>query len=427
MFNSWTLFYIVLFTTIIFSWLFRYKDKKARIFFLFFAGMYLIYSGIGGALDDVDSSYVFYYVVFTLFISIGVFIGLKSKHKNKVPQKDWSFFLDYFINKYATYIITLYYIICISTLIYPENKIMNLISPPRPDVIAMLVERYQEDGPDTFTQIINLIKQIIYPFFIFSLYKYRSQILKLSIIVVGTYYIQYCQNSYLGRGSMLEAALIILAFSYFYVPKIRKPLLISIIVLLPTIIIFLVQYSLTRIGGTVSDVGFAESFETLIRQESGYPLHFDNIMDMETKYRLNFLVWLFTIPLPGFFRFGIDANFNALFSEELLHINRESYGFYILLPGIVGESVFLMGKYLFWINGLFYGWLMGITYRILARYPQLFGILVIAAIDFGYVSNRGGLSSGLPFILKILVYFYFILLLIKKGSHWDIAISQNKR
>lgn len=315
----------------------------------------------------------------------------------------------------------------VSTLVYPENKLLNLISPPKPDVIAMLIERYQEDGPDTFTQIINLTKQILYPFFIFSLYKYRSQILKLSIIVVGTYYIQYCQNSYLGRGSMLEAALIILAFSYFYVPKIRKPLLISIIVLLPTIIIFLVQYSLTRIGGTVSDVGFAESFETLIRQESGYPLHFDNIMDMESKYRLNFLVWLFTIPLPGFFRFGIDANFNVLFSEELLHINRESNGFYILLPGIVGESVFLMGKYLFWLNGLFYGWLMGITYRILARYPQLFGILVIAAIDFGYVTNRGGLSSGLPFILKVLVYFYLILLLIKKESNWDRTLSHNKR
>lgn len=414
MFESLRLFLIIFGTTLIFLWLFTYRDKKARIFFLFFTVMYLIYSGIGGALEGVAPIYTTYYFVFTCCISFGIYVGLKQKYSQKDFNNSWSNFLDYFLDRYANKIILFYYFLLLSQLIYPENKLLNLITPPSPDVLSMLKERYQGDGTDLFTTIISQIETIFYPFFLLSLYKYRKDTIKLAIIVLGTYYIDYCISAYLGRGSMIQALLIVFAFTYFYRPKLGKIILISSIVLLPTLLIFLVQYSITRIGGTAESISGMEAIGEILTQESGYPLHFEGILGLQAKYRLNYLIWLFTLPLPGVFRGSIDANLTALLSEDLLGMSRDSNGFYILLPGVVGESVFLLGQNLFWFNGILYGWLMGKTYRILSRYQQLFGLLIAVALCFGYTTNRAGVFSGFPFILKVLLYFYFILLFLKR-------------
>lgn len=426
MFEPFRLSLIIFGTVLIFLWLFTYRDKEVRIFFLFFTSMYLIYSGIGGALEDVTSTYTIYYFIFTCCISLGIYIGLKSKCGQKVSHSLWSKFFDYFLDKYANKIIIFYYVLLLSQLIYPENKLIHLIIPPSPDVISMLRERYQSDGMDFFTIIISLIETIFYPFFLLSLYKYRKETVKLTILVLGTYYIEYCISAYLGRGSMIQALIIILAFTYFYRPKLGKIILIVCVALFPTLLIFFVQYSITRIGGTAESISGREAIEQILAQEGGYPLLFREILDLQAKYRLNYLVWLFTMPLPGLFRGGIDANLVALFSEDLLGISRESKGFYILLPGVVGESVFLLGQNLYWLNGIFYGWLMGKTYRILSRYEQLFGILIAAALCFGYTVNRAGIYGGIPFVLKILLYFYFILLLLKRKLKWQAKALMSK-
>lgn len=414
MFESLRLFLIIFGTTLIFLWLFTYRDKKARIFFLFFAMMYLLYSGIGGALEGVTPIYTTYYFVFTSCISFGIYVGLKQKCGQKDLNSSWSNFLDYFLDRYAKKIIIFYYLLLLSQLIYPENKLMHLIAPPSPDVLSILRERYQGDGADLFTIVISQIQTIFYPFFLLSLYLYRKKTIKLALIVLGTYYINYCISAYLGRGSMMQALLIVLAFTYFYQPKIGKIILICSIVLFPTLVIFLVQYSVTRLGGTAESISGMDAVGEILKQESEYPLHFERILGLQAKYRLNFLIWLFTMPLPGVFRGGIDANLTALLSEDLLGMSRDSRGFYILLPGVVGESVFLLGQNLYWLNGILYGWLMGKTYRVLSKYQQLFGVLIVAALCFGYTTNRAGVFSGFPFVLKVLLYFYFILLFLKR-------------
>lgn len=426
MFESFRLFLIIFGTVLIFFWLFTYRDKEARVFFLFFAIMYLIYSGIGGALEDATPIYTTYYFVFTCCISLGIYVGLKQKCGQRAFNSSWSNFFDSFLERYANKIIIFYYILLLLQLIYPENKLENLIAPPSPDVLSRLREKYQGDGTDLFSTIISQIETIFYPFFLLSLYKYRKDTIKLAIIVLGTYYIDYCISAYLGRGSMIQALLIVLAFTYFYRPKLGKMILICSIVLLPTLLVFLVQYSITRIGGTAESISGMEAIGEILKQESGYPLHFEGILGLQAKYRLNYLIWLFTMPLPGVFRGGIDANFTALLSESLLGISRDSKGFYILLPGVVGESVFLLGQNLFWLNGILYGWLMGKTYRILSRYQQLFGLLIAAALCFGYTTNRAGVFSGFPFILKVLLYFYFILLFLKRKLKGKIKIYVNR-
>lgn len=422
-----TLLYIVFGTLIVFLWLFTKTDSLAKCFFGLFILTYLVYSGIGGALEDANPSYVVYYFIFSIFVSLGIFWSfriVKSTTKNR-KYLSWFRFFDYFIDKYATKIIIAYFILNLSSLVYPEFKLLNLISPPAPDVISMLGERYNGGETNIISSIINGLNNLIYPFFLFSFYKYRKNTLALSFIIFFNYYIEYCANSYIGRGTLMTGLIIVGAFTYFYRPKLGKRLLYAAIFVIPFLLTFLVQYSITRIGGSATDISASDALETLMSQEGSYPLHFTQILNSSGDYTLNYLVWLFTMPLPGFFRGGLDANFNAIISEYLLGMNRTDRGFFILLPGIVGESVFLMGKSLFWVNGLIYGFLMGACYKVLSRYPQLFGLLVSAAICFGYTMNRGGLSSGIPLILKIFVYFTIIMWIVKQKNSQKVTMYYN--
>lgn len=421
MFDVETLLICIIGTVIIFFWLFKYKEKKARIFFLFFVLMYLIYSGIGASLPGVSPEYISYYFIFSFCISIGVFCSLKCiKNNNKTIKKSWCDFLSYFINKYGNGVFVIYFILLLFPLIYPEFKLPNLIHPPAPDVISMLREKFNSDEGSILITIVKTLKSIIYPFYLLCLYRLRLHILKLCIAVIFPYYIMYCDSGYLGRGSMLEAFLLIIAFVYFERPKFRKAVLICGVTIIPVLLVFFVQYSKIRIGVAAGDISSMDALALLIEQESGYPEHFSTILKHDNgKYLYEFIIWLLTMPLPGFFRGGMDVHFAAIFSEDMLGISRHSSGFYILLPGVVGESVFLLGKYMFWISGLIYGILMGTTYRLFTRYPQLIGILIFAALDFGYVTNRAGLYAGIPFVLKILVYFYLFLSLFKKFSHYS--------
>lgn len=417
MFDSDLLFICILGTTLIFSWLFFYKELKARLFFLFFAVMYLVYSGIGGTFEGVSPEYIWYYFAFTLCINAGIYIALsKIRNNRKTFSKSWYHFFNYFLEHYSKKIIIAYLILCLVPLVYPEFKLLNIIKPPAPDAIAMLANRFggEENASSVIVNCLSYIKSLLYPFYLFSLYKYGVHTFKLVLFVALPFYFEYCANAYLGRGSMLECILYIVAFTYFCRPKLAKPMLVSVCFAFPALIIFFVQYSMARIGAVASNISAGDAFMLLLGEESSYPQHFSHILEIDGKYISEYLLWLFTIPLPGFFRGGVDVHFAALFSEDMLGMVRSQSGFYILLPGVVGESVYLLGKYLFWLNGLLYGFIMGASYRLMTRYPQTLGLLIAAAVDFGYTTNRAGLFGGIPFILKLCVYFFIIIWLMKR-------------
>lgn len=383
--------------------------------------MYILYSGIGGALITVSSVYKYYYFIFSICISIGIYYGLHAVQKrNAENRKLWSEYLTYFIDNYADKIIISYYICSIVPLLYPEFRLQLLLSPPAPDVLGMLKEKFGGgEEENIIVSVISGIRGLIFPLYLLSLYKYREKFVKLSIIILIPYYIKYCATAYMGRSDMLEAMILILGVVYFEKPKLGKRIVLAAALFMPALLIFFVKYSIERIGGTADNISTLDAVETLLEQESNYPLHFKEVLHLQGTHFFNYLVWLTTMPLPGIFRGGIDVHFAAMFSEDILGITRTDKGFYILLPGVVGESVYLLGKNLFWVNGLIYGYVMGFVTRILLRYPQLICIAIYVAIDFGYVTNRAGFFGGFPFIGKILLYAFIFLWFLRKYTKWE--------
>lgn len=409
MFDTYRLILIIIVTLIPFFWVFKLKDFNSKIYFGLFLLAFFIYSGIGGSLKDVDDNYFIYYVIYTIFISIGLYIGKGSnrlKGDNRISDNK----LTKLIDKYGTTIILFFLILKLSTLIYPQFLLYRLIDPPAPDLSSVFAERFETQESTFFESISYYLLSLLSPFFFLSLYKFRYKPWKLFSLLIIIPYIDYCRVGYIGRGNMLQYLFVIVVSIYFYKPVLRKMIIILLLIFLPTLIIFMVNYTQIRIGGTASVDNTLEALEALIYSESNYPLWFSTIYHepFDPSNLIAYVKWLLTLPIPGFLKGDIGLRGDEI-AGLLLGIESGQRGFYIVLPGLVGESVFYFGKYFFWIHSLLVGLLVGYTFRILNKYHQMNILLFYSTFVLTYFINRGGTGSGFPLILKVLLVFYIII------------------
>ncbi|HHX70494.1 MAG TPA: oligosaccharide repeat unit polymerase [Gallicola sp.] len=409
MFDTNRLLLIILVTILPFVWIFKLKDFNSKLFFGLFLLAFFTYSGLGGSLKEVDEHYFSYYVIYTFFISIGLYLG-RGRNKKYVVRKSTENKLIELIDKYGTTIIIVFFLLKLTSLIYPQFLLHRLIVPPAPDLTSVFAERFETQESSFFESIRYYLLSILSPFFFLSLYKYRFKPWKLVLLLIIIPYIDYCRVGYIGRGDMLQYLFIIIASLYVFLPRMRKLIVISFAVFLPTLIIFMVNYTQIRIGGTASVDNTFEALEHLIFYESNYPLWFSTIYNepFDINNLITYFKWLITLPIPGFLKGDIGLKGDEI-AGLLLGIDSGQRGFYIVLPGLVGESVYYFGKYLFWIHSLLVGLLVGYTFRILNRHHQMGILLFYSVFELTYFINRGGTGSGLPYILKILLVFFIIL------------------
>ncbi len=409
MFDTYRLILIIVVTLLPFFWIFKLKDFNSKLFFGLFLLAFFTYSGLGGSLKEVDEHYFSYYVIYTFFISIGLYLG-RGRNKKYVVRKSTENKLTKLIDKYGTTIIIVFFLLKLTSLIYPQFLLHRLIVPPAPDLTSVFAERFETQESSFFESIRYYLLSILSPFFFLSLYKYRFKPWKLVLLLIIIPYIDYCRVGYIGRGVMLQYLFIIIASLYVFLPRMRKLIVISFAVFLPTLIIFMVNYTQIRIGGTASVDNTFEALEHLIFYESNYPLWFSTIYNepFDINNLITYFKWLITLPIPGFLKGDIGLKGDEI-AGLLLGIDSGQRGFYIVLPGLVGESVYYFGKYLFWIHSLLVGLLVGYTFRILNRHHQMGILLFYSVFELTYFINRGGTGSGLPYILKILFIFFIII------------------
>jgi len=409
MFDTYRLILIVIVTLIPFFWVFKLKDFNSRLFFSLFLLAFFTYSGLGGSLKDIDKHYFIYYVIYTIFISIGLYIGKGSnrlKGDNRISDNK----LTKLIDRYGTTIILFFFILKLSTLIYPQFLLHRLIAPPAPDLSSFFAERFETQESTFLESIIYYLTSLLSPFFFLSLYKFRLKPWKLILLLIIIPYIDYCKIGYMGRASMLQYLFIIVVSLYMFMPSLRKLIILFLVLFLPTLIIFMVNYTQIRIGGTASAENAFKALEVLIYSESNFPLWFSTIYHepFDPSNLIAYVKWLLTLPIPGFLKSGIDLKANEI-AGLLLGIEPGEHGFYIVLPGLVGESVFYFGKYFFWIHSLLVGLLVGYTFRLLNKHHQMNILLFYSTIVLTYFINRGGTGAGFPLILKVLLVFYIII------------------
>lgn len=395
-------------TLIPFYWVFKLKEFNARVYFASIVFFLFIYSGAGVGLIGVHNSYWIYYLAYTASVSIGVFCS-KWNNKSNVREKT-SFKLTSLINKYGNTIIIIFILLNFATLLYPEFLLHRIINPPRPDLSSNFALKFMDINETFYEKALYYIIQLITPFFFLALFKYRSKLIKFSVLLIIQPYVTYCKDGYIGRGSMILYLFVIVVAMYKYKPKFRKVLIPVVLIFIPSFIIFIVGYASIRLGSDADNIGALSAIEQLVHDETSYPLWFSTIYNNPFNINsfINYIIWFFTLPLPGFLKGGHSPQGLAI-SELLLGVGRNQRGFYILLPGIVGESVYHFGKYFFWCHGILMGFLIGKVYKFLNKYKQFSILLIYTTFQVSYMMNRGGTASSYSFILKHLVYFCIII------------------
>jgi hypothetical protein len=122
-----------------------------------------------------------------------------------------------------------------------------------------------------------------------------------------------------------------------------------------------------------------------------------------------YLAWVFTLPLPGFLKGNLDvALINYELSEVVLSRSIGSREWYVVLPGLLAESIYIYGLWFFWIHAFFIGFMLSFFCRMSEGSPYLGVMFLFIVVMFMYNINRAGIAGVLPVLVNGFMLFYIV-------------------
>lgn len=406
---------------------------QRMLLFGFYSGLCL-YSGVGAAYSDVPNYYTIYYFGFLISFAFAFslfrhFFTTLSIRSGKVLQQH--------LHRVDTSrvwhsIVFLFLFLHFIPLIYPEIKLHQLIFPPAPDLRSVFAARWESQEMDILRKLVDYACVLLTPFFYIALFRYRQRIMRLFLIIATLLYLQYVATGYIGRGTVLMAIGIIGLALWVYYPKKRFYLTILALLAIPFILVGSYFYAIIRLGGTPTDIAPTQAALKIVESETSFPRNvgmpiIESIQRVDMK---SYVTWILTLPIPKILTGEIKgARINYEISEIILERKRGQSGWYIVLPGLVAESIYIFGNYFFWLHAAFIAFLAVFLIRLLEKTPQLLFLNAFVVVTFSYHLNRAGISGPLPLVINgFLLFYVFVFLcafrLIKTTNR---CLLQNKK
>lgn len=407
-----TLIFIFLFTFGLFYPIFKIaKTAFKKVFIFLFVLSYFIYSGIGISILNDNGQYLFFYVFYTFVLSLSFYFYRKKTIK--IPIDDIK--VENIINKYGLFFVVSYNLIFVSLLVFPEFKLLNLISPPSVDASSMM-EGIQGKKEAPWVSIVNVFLNILVPFYYMSLVRFKKRPFLLLILLVLPIYINYCFAAYVARTTMVLTFILYASLLYYYNEIYRKTIVISSLVFLFFSVSFLTTYQAYRMGVEVTNIPFSAAMDGLFRIECTFPTWFHTIYDYSLKNETHiwdYYIWFVTQPIPGFLKSWItDFNQNVSIAELLLGMRKDdSVAFFVPLTGLIGESVFVFGRYFFFLHAILLGAVLNVFINFLESRNSFKVLMIYSIIYIGLAIGRTGSTGGMvyPYMIKTLIYVPFLL------------------
>jgi hypothetical protein len=385
-----------------------------RLMLFSLLGGLFFYSGIGTAYSEVHVSFVGFYFAFVLAVVLGFHLGR-------------SVFLDMSVTVGRAItpilgrmdrgivwkvLIAAYIFFSIFPLLWPEPRLQQLVMPPAPDLIEMLSGRFNEEV-DPLLVIVGYLRLLFTPLFFVALYRLRHKLPSIALIFLFLLYVRYVENAYLGRGAVVMHMAILLMAVWFLRPGYRGRVAVTVALLAPLLLYAFYMYALVRIGDVVGDIGFVEALKAILDTELGFVRDVGTVI-LASGARVDlmeYFTWIVTLPVPKILSGVIEgARVNYEISELVLGVPIGEYGWYVVLPGVVAESIYIFGTWLFWLHGVFLGFIASFFARLTERVPQFVFLYFYLVVMFGYVLNRGGVAALLPPLINEFLLFYLLVI-----------------
>jgi hypothetical protein len=379
------------------------------------------YSGIGAAAPGVAPAFTAYFFFLFAAIIVGFHLGrplflpvsermgrrLGPSLGSMEPARLW----------YG--VIGLYIVVSALPLLWPEWRLHELLAPPRPDLRYVFDLRFSGE-PDTLTRLIANLQVVATPFFYLALYRLRHRLAWVAGVFVVLLYVSYVAAASISRGEVLRHLGFVILAAWFLRPRHRPGITAATLASLPLLVMVAYWYGRVRIGGAVEAITAGEALTALLSTEWGFPRDVGMpLIESGAGVDLGrYLLWIVTLPIPKLITGPIaGARINYEISEIVLGLPAGSAGWYVVLPGLVAESVYLFGPWLFWLHGLFIGLLAAFFARLAEQVPQFLFLFLYVAVMFAFVLNRGGIAGLLPPLVNGFLLFYVFLLLMVMIHH----------
>lgn len=376
-----------------------------------------IYSGIGSTMEGVAPEFVVFYIVLALAVVAGFgfarafFLPMSRSIGRHIPTA----LPNVDCRRLWKGVILAYLLLSAFPLVWPEFRLHQLLTPSAPDLQKMFYLRIHTEL-DALSKIVNYMRLLIGPFFFIALYRYRARLKWVVLVFCLLLYVDYIGNScYIGRGTVMLRVLILFLAAWILYPKARTKLTILSISCIPIFLVASHAYAVIRIGGTLDDLSLLQAVKGVLGVELTLVKRAGMVV-YKTGARVNladFVKWIITLPIPKLLTGPIEgARINYEISDLVLGRPTGSPGGHVVLSGLLSESIYIYGKYFFWLHGFFVGCLAAFFARLMERVPQFLFLFLFIAMLFAYNLNRAGIASLLPRLTNQLLLFYFVVLTI---------------
>lgn len=407
------------------------SNQTQRLMLLLMLGGFFLYSGLGITDAWFGAQYLVYYTLFAFSIVFGFWLGLGlfAPIGRSVGEFSAKYIRSLTSGRLPVYCVIFFISLHVFKLVVPEFRLYLLIDPPIPNLRIWFSSRLDviQDGNNS---VLHYISTLSTPFFYVSLYHFRQKVWRLMLIIGIVMYAKYVDQGYIGRGELFFNAVFIFLVLWMEHRAIRSLLLIAAACSAPIIVTGFYAYSLLRLGVDFANIDLTDAVARVFETEftfmirSGLPL-IDSAQHVDLG---RYVAWILTLPIPGFLKGGIDvALVNYEMSTIILGRGVSDPGFYVTLPGLLAESIYLFGSTFFFMHALFIGVAAAFFCRLSERIPSMNTLLIYVAILFAYNLNRGGIASLLPSVVNEFLLFYLFLgisIYRTKASIWRAQPSQ---
>ncbi|QXJ38644.1 hypothetical protein BV455_01988 [Parageobacillus caldoxylosilyticus] len=402
-------FVLIIYTSFVMWLVFQTLVSKKEKFFLTVSYVgFGLYSGLGISSNSVDNKYMLSYFLFLFAYSTAFVIVVKLKQKEVsknielILQQNKTFFL---------FLGTIYILSICIPLVYPNIRILDLFHPEPYKISSNIFLERIERQNDIVFNIRDWVTVLCKPFYWFLLYQVRRKPKMFLFLLLSPVYIEYIVEGYIGRSEIVMWVVFIILYLYYerYISRLQLIVLSVILVLISVPVLNMMFY--WRNGWTLKQSwSYLDLLSSLLLQETTYPQNYNIAVEISSYLTpLDFFYWLVTLPVPSILIKSAPLSLNHIFSVAVRGIEYGEYGFYVVLPSILGEGFMLYGEDFAWVHGVVLGIIFGLFINAIKNIEE-FKYWYLYFVLWSLLGFRGGSQAVIAQIVNgsILVLGIFI-------------------
>ena len=388
------------------------KGRRKKLPLLALLCTVYVYSGVGIAYESVDKINALYYGIYITVLLAAYCVFMKVRFKPVIAKnvrivEDPQIWSTKLTKQVFVGLMLFYLVLRLVSLVYPVNHLANF--------------KFVYDSSNNIdnltgknTSFITTLARIIQPFFFVGMYYAVKRVRYVAAFLSVDALITLITVGYLSRYEIISIC-VICFFLYINGEIGNKPVTnrkkVIRIVLISTILIPVLAIVMVRLMNVRTAGGPTYTVWTMLESEIGYPKQYEQIHAMAPIVRTkDFFLHLLDsfipiVPTPGY-----NMDLNVTFSEHMLGVKLLSDGFYIKLPGLLGEAFLIFGENWYWLHAIVIAFLTSLIYKMVGEnnnlvilwYYYVFSILKVGRA--GYIElSQGAWLNYLVFIAVLLI------------------------